>query len=267
LFVAIGAVAVLSILALGSTSSVMQQMRLALHVTRGNESFYAGRAAVEITKIVVTHDETPSLVTLYDLRDRDVAFGGKTLKLRFVDEERLVPLVQAPAEVLGRLPGLDDPGVASNVAADNLTVKEDARFVSGVTPEMYAQFEPYVTVHTVGSVNINTAGPVVLQALGMDEELVEKIREFRAGVDGQEGTIDDAFFETPAAVVSNLQDYEGISEAEVALLEGLVAQGLLGTSSNHVRVEATLVTGDREEPGAKAVVHLPSGNVVAWYDG
>ena len=124
-----------------------------------------------------------------------------------------------------------------------------------------------MTTHSYGKVNINTAGPVVLQALGMSEELVVKIQEFRAGGDGEEGTIDDAFILTPAAIVSDLQDYAGISPPEAALVGNLVAQGKLSTSSNYVRVEAVLVTGAREEPAVKAVVHLPTGNLVAWYEG
>ena len=268
LIVAIGAVAMLSILTLGTTSSVMQEMKLARYVTTANESFYAGMASMEIAKIVVTNDDTPTVVTLYDLRGRDVSFGEKTLKLRFYDEEGLISVDKATADVLSELPGLEGDGtVAANVASANITVKEDVFFISGVEPEMYAQFAPYVTTHSYGKVNINTAGPVVLQALGMDVELVVKIQEFRAGSDGEEGTIDDAFILTPAAIVSDLQDYAGISPPEAALVGNLVAQGKLSTSSNYVRVEAVLVTGTREEPAVKAVVHLPTGNLVAWYEG
>ncbi len=266
LFVAIGAVAVLSILTLGTTSSVMQEMKLARAVTRANESFYAGMAAVEIARIVVTRDDTPGVITLYDLRGRDVAFADKTLKIRLYDEEGLVPLAQATADVLTRLPGLEETSVASNVAAADIAVKEDAFFVSGVDPEMYAQFAPHVTTHSHGRININTAGSVVLQALGMDEDLVAKVREFRAGTDGEEGTIDDAFFSSEAAIVPSLRDGAQISDAEAAFVGDLVARGLLSTSSAYIRVESVLVTGTREEPAVQAVVYVPTGNVVAWYE-
>jgi len=260
-------VAVLSILALGTTSSVMQEMRLARYVTRGNEAFFAGMAATEIAKVVVTQDETPTAITLYDLRTRDVSFGGKTLRLRFFDEEALISIDKADADVLGRLPGLSEHGsLAFTLASADIKVKEDALFVSGIEPEMYAEFAPYVTTHSIGRVNINTAGPVVLEALGMTEDLIEKIQEFRAGPDGGEGTEDDGFFLTDGAIVPDLQDHAGISDPEAAFLQGLLALGRLSTSSNYIRVKAALVTGAREEPGVNAVVHLPVGNIVAWYE-
>ncbi len=258
--------AVLSILTLGTTSSVMQEMKLARYVTGANESFYAGMASVEIAKILLTHDDTPTVITLYDLRDREVSFGEKMLRIRFYDEEARVSLGNSTADVLTRLPGLEDGGVAASVASADIVVKEDALFVSGVEPEMYAQFAPYVTTHSHGKVNINTAGPVVLQALGMGEDLVIKIQEFRAGVDGQEATVDDAFILSAAAIVPDLQDYAGISQPEAVLVGDLVAQGKLSTSSNYVRVETAIVTGSREEPGVQAILHLPTGNVVAWYE-
>jgi len=267
LFVAIGAVAVLSILALGTTSSVLQELRLARHVTGANESFYAGMASAEITKIIFSHDETPTTVTLYDLRDREVAFGQKTLRLRFSDEEGLISLDKSPADVLTRLPGIDGDGaVGGNLASADIHYKEEALLVSGVEPQMYAQFAPHVTTFSGGAVNINTAGSVILQALGMSEDLTEKIRDFRAGVDGEEGTSDDGIVMTAGAIVSDLQDYAGISQPEAVLIGNLVAQGRLGASSNFVRVESALVTGSREEESAKVLVHLPTGRVVGWYE-
>ncbi len=259
--------AVLSILALGTASSVMQELRLARYVTAANESFYAGMASAEIAKVILSRDDTPTVVTLYDLRDREVAFGQKMLRLRFSDEEGRISLDRSGADVLTRLPGIDGDGaVGGNLASADIHYKEEAQLVSGVEPEMYAQFAPYVTTFSRGAVNINTAGSVVLQTLGMSEDLVGKIQEFRAGVDGEEGTSDDGIMMTAGAIVSDLQEDAGISPSEAVLLGNLVAQGKLGTSSNFVRVETALVTGSREEESVKAILYLPTGGVVGWYE-
>jgi type II secretory pathway component PulK len=266
LFVAIGAVLILSILTLGVTSSVMQELRLARSVTRANEAFYAGRAAAEIARVVLALDDTPGVVVSYDLRTREVAFGTKRLKVALEDEGALIPLHTAPADVLARLPGLDNSFVAGNLATADIRTKEDALLVSGVTPEMYAQFAPFVTTFSGGAVNVNTAAPPALTALGMDQDLIESIQELRAGEDGQEGTRDDFWFLAPQTLVSDLRDNAGISDTEAALVTTLLQKQQLGTTSNFVSVRAFLVTGQREEEIARVVLNLASGKTAAWYE-
>jgi len=267
LFLAIGAVAVLSILALGATSSVMQEMRLARAVTQTNEAFYATEAACPIARMILTHDDTPMTVTIHDLQPRLVAFGGRTMEITMRDEQALIPLVLASGEVLARLPGIDGDGaLAGNLAEANIQTKEDALSVSGVTPEIYAKFKDYVTTFSTGGVNINTAEPAILLVLGMNDELVEKIVAFRAGSSRGAGPPNDGVLLTPDEIVPRLQAEAGITEKEAEFLGSLVTQGKLCTSSDFIRVEASLIVGQSKRKCAAAIVHLASSALVAWYE-
>lgn len=263
MFVAVGAVLILAILALGATSSVMQELRLARAVSRTDEAYYAMQAALAIAD-VVGPCRLPTYISLNHMHDDKVVFGDQTLLIRRFDEAALLPLRQASAEELARLPGLQKGRIANDLAEAVIFVKEDARRVSGVTPELYAQFAPFVTIFSSGQVNINTSPPTVLAALGMAEGLIQSIQKLRAGPDKREGTTDDHYFAQPETIAAELQKETGISESEAAMVAGLVAQGKLGVNSYYIRFEAFLVRGDRTEKAGAVVVFLPTWRTVAW---
>jgi len=267
LIVSVSAVAVLSILTLSATQSVMQELRLARFVTQAHESYYAGLAAVRMAQAILASDATPSAVTLFDLREREVSFGEKKLRLRMTDEEGFIDLGGAAEEVLVNLPGIaGDSAIARDLAQAAIYVKEDALLVGSVDQEIYAQFAPYVTTFTSGGVNINTAGGVVLGALGMSAGLIDDIIALRVGADGQQGTADDYSILSAGGIITALREGVGIDPVDETLLTNLVSQGQLSASSNFIRVEAVIVTGSRAERSVKAVLHIPTGDIAAWYE-
>lgn len=110
-----------------------------------------------------------------------------------IDEERKLNLNTAPPEQLSRLIGLvasgdaDPEPVAQAVAdwrdeAEGATCQgaspachngpfdsvDELRLVPGLTPELFAALQPYVTVYGHGTVNVNTASSAVLSAVGCD---------------------------------------------------------------------------------------------------
>ncbi len=88
------------------------------------------------------------------------------------------------------------------------------------------------------AVNINTAGPEVLEALGMPESAVDKILDTRAGGDRIEGTDDDVRFE-------NLEDDTpvlrscGLNSEEAAMLALLAGTRRLVTESHYWNLAST----------------------------
>ena len=56
---------------------------------------------------------------------------------------------------------------------------DELRLVPGVTPALFAALEPYVTVYGSGLVNVNTAEPIVLRAVGVSQETIEAIMQQR----------------------------------------------------------------------------------------
>lgn len=79
-------------------------------------------------------------------------------------------------------------------------ISEEVLLVKGMTALIYSKISGVITVYSGGKVNINTAKSCVLRALGLSNELAERIVKFRRGDDEIEGTEDDNVFKTPAQI-------------------------------------------------------------------
>ena len=74
--------------------------------------------------------------------------------------------------------GLDEPYVCKNAPLESL---DELLLVKGMTPELYQSISKYLTIYGTGNININTAAPEVLAALGvdMDLDLANEMVEYR----------------------------------------------------------------------------------------
>ena len=86
--------------------------------------------------------------------------------------------------------------------------------------------------------NINTAPEAVLAALGLDEDMARKVILYRAGKDGQEGTLDDNAFISASDIVSSLAQAYPLSGQQVEQLNRVAAQSL-GVGSNNFSIKCT----------------------------
>ncbi len=266
LFVAIGTIAVLSILVVGTTSAVTQQLKLAKYITDADTSCYAASSALEIIRSFFYNDASPNQITLYDLRKRDIPQGPVTLQVSLTDEQALMNLHKADSAMLSRLPGLsDNPSCVDQIAAAgaNLSVKEDILLLDGASEEVYKQFKDELTIFGAGAVNINTASSQALQYLGMDEALSAKIIEFRNGDDAVEATQDDRIFDITANIVTSLEPY-GLSSEEITLLNSTVASGLLATTSSFIRLHIVVEKAGKSLAVYEIVMNLGTGKAVFW---
>ncbi len=204
---------------------------------RGNPSLYQARALPD---------------GIFTLQHQD---GGQTL-YGFEDESSRINLNTAPPDVLDRLfasaPGVsaalqdwidaDDatrPGGAEKDEYNGegprngpLKTVDELLLVIGVTPEIFRQVEPLVTVQGSGRVNLNTASEQVLEMIGLTPSLAQKIVLFRLGDDGQPGTVDDGVFSDPAAAAS----LPGLRPEDVSSLQNAVKRNLLGAYSEALRL-------------------------------
>lgn len=264
LIVALGAVTTLSILALGVSSSVMQQLRLARYLTDEPGDFQAALSCMEILCFALRGDGTPG-VTLYDMRDRHIVLGDRTIKVETIDEERFIDLMTASPEVLGRLPGLENnEELIKTIKKTDLSFIEEVPLLEGMTPGIFETIKPFVTVSRQGGVNVNTAGPQVLAALGMGQGLIDRILSFRSGPDGQEGTSDDGVFAEPGAIAQMI-DPLGLSLDEQQLLVTLVTSGQLIVESGRIRFIFTVTRG-RSSQKYEVSVYLHTIGIVSWQD-
>lgn len=264
LIVAIGAVTTLSILALGVSSSVMQELRLARYMTEEPGDFQAALSCIEILTFGLRGDGTPG-ITLYDLRDRHMVLGDRTITVETIDEARFIDLMTATKEVLGRLPAVgDDTQLVETLEQADLNFIEEVPFLEGMTPGMLETIKPLVTVSRQNGVNINTASEEVLALLGMSTDLIGRILAFRAGSDGQEGTADDGVFPGATEIAQTL-DSLSLSLDDQQLLITLVTSGQLITESNRIRYIITVARG-RSVQKYEAIVHLHTVNIISWQD-
>jgi hypothetical protein len=268
LFLAVGTIAVLSILALGATSSVMQELKLARAVSDNTSAFYAAQSAINLARFLFADDDSPGIITLYDLRSRQLPLGEKTLSLSFVDEESRLNINGAPKEVIKRLPGMENEELlAENIEKSSILVKEELVWVEQMTEEIYAQIKNLVTAFGFSGVNINTAGDQVLSVLGCDGDTISAIKGYRNGPDNEPGTEDDQWFASTEEIASRLESE--ITQGERELLGRLVASRLLGISSDYIAIHGrwgAQTTGASGARPFKVVVNLTTGAIVSWDD-
>ncbi len=264
LYVAVGALLVLSILALGVTSSVLQELKLVAVLTDSNTSFYIPYSVIKAMKIVFSNDRTPSAITLYDLRDRSIAFADKTAEVKFYDEQDRVNIDLASKDILSRLPGLiGNDDLMDEIFNANIAVKEELLLLNGMTEEIYKGFKDLVTTVAHHGININTAAPERLHLIGIDDDLAGKIQDFRAGEDGQEQTEDDGYFPDTGQIIPLLEPY-GLSAGQKDLIKLLVTNMLLTTTSDYIRFDITVKKGQKRLRTFEVVCNLTTGAIVSW---
>ncbi len=123
-------------------------------------------------------------------------------------------------------------------------ILEELFLVKGITPDIYEKVKSRLTVFGSGQVNINTADELVLQGLGMGEELAKKVVLFRKGGDGESGSEDDNFFEDGESITATLSGGRTLSPEEQEEFE--VAAAFLGVRSDNFRGEVVGGFKDRE---------------------
>jgi hypothetical protein len=264
LFVAVGAIAVLSILAVATTSSVLQELKLARFVTDSNTSCYVASSVVEAMKVVWINDPMTQAMTLYRLRDRQIPLGDKVAFVSFSDEQSKINISKSSREIQLRLPGLSgNETLADSIRAANPAAKQELLLLEGMTKEIYDPLKDSVTTWGGGSVNINTASEATLAYLGLDQDLIRKIKEFRAGNDGVEATEDDRIFSNTGEIVPSLES-AGLTPEQKTLLESLVSSGQFTTNSSFIDINIAVKRGNKQIRTFKIILDFNSGKIVQW---
>lgn len=190
-----------------------------------------------------------------------------------LDENRRINLNRAPAEVLLRLPGMnqeklaalldwrdrdDEPRALGAESAyylahhsypcknADLDFVEELALVLGFTDDAVRQLAPLVTTYGDGRVNINTAGAGVLETLGLRPQLAQSIAEARWGPDQVPFTADDFVFTSQFDIVGALKSKLMIHLApeDELLMNRLIAQQLLGVASSHFTISSSGIAMD-----------------------
>lgn len=121
---------------------------------------------------------------------------------------------------------------------------EELALVRGMTSECWTDYSPDLTVDTDGTVNLNTASPRVLEAVGLSPLLVAKMLRFRAGPDGRVGTADDGVFPDLDSVAVRLGESAPLTATEEESLVNVLQSGGVGVQSHVVRMALTTRLND-----------------------
>ena len=130
---------------------------------------------------------------------------------------------------------LDDPYEAKDSDFETL---DELLLVKGVDRGAFDKIKDFVTIYGEGKVNINTAPLEVLQALGLNKDVVDKILAFRAGEDKIEATADDYVFDSPSKIVPYLRKYFSLNDSEAAGLDNLISLGRITTESRNFMIRS-----------------------------
>ncbi len=213
-----------------------------------------------------------------------------------IDEERKINLNSAPQDVIERLfragLGMDEmqaqelaasikdwrdgdselsipSGSAEDFNYRGLNYPYDAKdgdfetldellLVNGMTRDVFERIKDYVTIWGSGMVNLNTAAGEVLLAVGLSQQLADKILSFRAGTDESEG----GFFSGLSEVSSKLSQAGPLSDSELAILN-LAAGRFLTVSSSAWTVRSRISLSGRQVGEAVSVIDK-KGRVLYW---
>ncbi len=143
-------------------------------------------------------------------------------------------------------------------------VLDEVLLVKGMDRDIFEKLKNYITIYGNGRVNINTASKITLLALGINEDIVDKILSFRKGQDGISATPDDNIFDTAANIIPKLSQFCQLGDSEIAQLSVVVEQNL-STNSDNFMVRTIAKLDDRNTARINCVINR-SGKVLYWQE-
>lgn len=159
--------------------------------------------------------------------------------------------------------GLTHPYEAKDSEFESL---DELLLVKGMTPEIFERLRDYVTVSSSGRVNINTASSLVLLALGLEEDIADKIIRYRSADDGIPGSEDDNVFMKPADIILRLSQSFHLSDSQISKLTLAVDQGLDVYSHNFMIRSIARMNNKKAELRVVCIADV-SGKILYWQEG
>lgn len=144
-------------------------------------------------------------------------------------------------------------------------ILEELLLVKGMTREILDRIRDSITIYGEGQVNINTAPGIVLLALGLSEDLTDKILDYRKGKDAISGTADDHVFENPSEIIPQLSQVYPLGPSDIAQLSGVAGQFLM-TNSSHFTIQSKAYLDQGKQMSRIVCVADRSGKILYWQE-
>jgi len=253
-----------SILSVGLYKIVSSQISVVKTIEGRTISQYLAKAAftyaaLERKKDKLTYD------SFYQLRaKREKELGRGKFIYTFIDEESRININSASPEIIASLPGLTLE-LAKAITESTLKpfhAKEEILLAEGINEEIFNNCKDFITVYSNGKVNINTAPIETLRALGLSEDTISTMNNFRIGKDNQELTEDDGVFKDTSEIIDKLNAFSAISDEDKIVLNQLIAGGLIIVKSGNLTLEvATEIVG---RPAMKYAIIMDTERIKEW---
>jgi len=191
----------------------------------------------EQSKININQAPYYILVNLFELLDEDREIAANIIDWRDKDS-----IPGNNGDGYGAEDGFYE-GLGKKYPCKNkpIEILDELLMVKDITPELFNKIKPYITIYGEGTVNINTAPPIVLLALGLEKNVVDRIIEYRAGEDGIESTFDDRSFVNTILILKSLDEEIGLANEEKASLHNILSKkpAILDVKSTYFTISAT----------------------------
>ncbi len=293
LVVCLWTIMILSILGLGITGLVFQEIRFSKSYARLITSLPLAQGALKTVFYLREKDTTAAYDTWDELSQEEkvslcasnsyryffVDKKNTQGNLEIIDEGALINLNLASVDVLARLPGMNKE-LAEAVVNSGLrpfsTINE-VLLVEDMTKESFLLFKDSVTVYGSGRVNINTASKAVFIALGLDGEVADLILRFRREnkikpVVASAGPAAEQAVEQPAEPAYGISSLATLlndlrESASLGLRQEqdlLVLLPVLDVKSEYLRFNIIPTSGSQEGLYYSIVIHPPTKKVLSW---
>lgn len=274
---------ILSILGMGLTGLVFQEIRFAKTYQRLGFSLPIARGALKAVFYLRQEDPTPAFDTFDELtKENELALCGNNSykyyfadksnsadKSEIIDESALINLNTASKDVLMRLPGINEE-LAEKIVNSGLrpfSSINEVFLAEGMSRDKFILFKDLITVYGAGKININTASKAVLLTLGLDDQLVEAILRFR-----QEHKIrnpDPASskelgygFSSTDKILDDLRGFTFLSLKQEQ--DFLALLSILDVKSEYLRFNIIPYSGGRQGLHYSIVIHPASKRILSW---
>jgi general secretion pathway protein K len=141
---------------------------------------------------------------------------------------------------------------------------DELLLVKGVNENNFPKIRKYITIYGNGRVNVNTAGKFVLMALGLSENVAERIIAYRNGKDGLAATADDNSFENVSQLATKINEAGNLSQAEQAQINNVSSEGSISTKSANFMVRSSATLGNSKFSHEVIAVINRKGRILYW---
>ncbi len=209
---------------------------------------YAIDEVLAICKFNRISDETPGYDTLSEFaQEEEYSFGNVRVVYSLKDEERKININKASSSILKGLPEISTDKAIDIVSSTlkPFRIREALLLMDEIEEEDYLSIKDFITVHGEGRININTCSEETMELLGMEDDLIERILNFRKGDDGEPDTGDDGAFESNTGIINTLREDSYFALTGEQTLVSLITKNMLGVKSDNYELAADVYVDNK----------------------